>query len=122
MAGFTQVTIDAASRLSIVGGVRVDHWENKGEFSGNSQSLTPVSPRVAASFRASNDVTVRGTVYRAFRTPTLNELYRNFRAGDAQTLANENLEAETPDGQRSVGAVDARREHRARHAVLHEPG
>jgi outer membrane receptor for ferrienterochelin and colicin len=98
VAGFTQVTIDAATRLTIVGGVRVDHWENKGEFSGNSQSLTPVSPRVAASFRAASDVTVRGTVYRAFRTPTLNELYRNFRAGDAQTLANENLEAEILTG------------------------
>jgi outer membrane receptor for ferrienterochelin and colicin len=98
VAGFTQVTIDAASRLSIVGGLRVDHWENKGEFSGNSQSLTPVSPRVAASFRAASNVTVRGSVYRAFRTPTLNELYRNFRAGDAQTLANENLEAESLTG------------------------
>jgi outer membrane receptor protein involved in Fe transport len=94
VAGFTQVTIDATSRLSLVGGLRVDHWENKGEFSGNSQSLTPVSPRLAASFRAANDLTVRGTVYRAFRTPTLNELYRNFRAGDALTQANENLEAE----------------------------
>lgn len=94
IAGFTQVTFDATSRLSVVGGVRVDHWENTGEFSGGSQSLTPVSPRVAASFRASDDVTIRGTFYRAFRTPTLNELYRNFRAGDALTLANENLEAE----------------------------
>jgi outer membrane receptor protein involved in Fe transport len=98
VAGFTQVTIDAAPRLSIVGGLRVDHWENKGEFSGNSQSLTPVSPRVAASFRAADDLTVRGTVYRAFRTPTLNELYRNFRAGDALTQANENLEAEMLTG------------------------
>jgi outer membrane receptor protein involved in Fe transport len=98
VAGFTQVTIDAAPRLSIVGGLRVDHWENTGEFSGNSQSLTPVSPRVAASFRAASNVTVRGTVYRAFRTPTLNELYRNFRAGDAQTLANESLEAESLTG------------------------
>jgi outer membrane receptor protein involved in Fe transport len=98
VAGFTQVTIDATSRLSVVGGIRVDHWENTGEFSGNSKSLTPVSPRAAVSFRAASDVTVRGTVYRAFRTPTLNELYRNFRAGDAQTLANENLEAESLTG------------------------
>lgn len=98
IAGFTQVTIDATPRLSVVGGLRVDHWENTGEFSGNSQSLTPVSPRVAASFRAADNVTIRGTVYRAFRTPTLNELYRNFRAGDALTLANENLEAEMLTG------------------------
>lgn len=37
----------------------------------------------------------RGTVYRAFRAPTLNELYRPFRAGNAETLANAALKPET---------------------------
>jgi outer membrane cobalamin receptor len=30
----------------------------------------------------------RGSVYRSFRAPTLNELYREFRAGNTDTLAN----------------------------------
>ncbi|MCU0246931.1 MAG: TonB-dependent receptor [Bryobacter sp.] len=43
----------------------------------------------------------RGSAYRAFRAPTLNELFREFRAGNAVTLANAALEAE------SLQAVEA---------------
>ena len=105
----------SAACASITGRTRV-------EFSGDSQSLTPVSPRVAASCRAASDVTVRGTVYRAFRAPTLNELYRNFRAGDALTLANEDLEAESLTGGEVSLLWTPARHHRARHAVLHRAG
>ncbi len=37
----------------------------------------------------------RGTVYRSFRTPSLNELYRDFRAGNTLTLSNAALQPET---------------------------
>jgi outer membrane receptor protein involved in Fe transport len=37
-------------------------------------------------------------VSRAFRAPTLNELYRSFRVGNVLTLANENLRAERLTG------------------------
>jgi outer membrane cobalamin receptor len=37
----------------------------------------------------------RASVYRGFRAPTLNELYREFRAGNATTRANPLLEPET---------------------------
>ncbi len=37
----------------------------------------------------------RGSVYRAYRSPTLNELYRQFRAGNTVTLANGDLIPET---------------------------
>ncbi len=37
----------------------------------------------------------RGSVYRAFRSPTLNELYRQFRVGNTTTLANAALQPET---------------------------
>jgi outer membrane receptor protein involved in Fe transport len=36
----------------------------------------------------------RGSVYKSFRVPTLNELYRDFRAGNALTLANAALTPE----------------------------
>ncbi|MEZ5400784.1 MAG: TonB-dependent receptor [Bryobacteraceae bacterium] len=39
-------------------------------------------------------VRARGTLYRSFRAPTLNELYRQFAAGNATTLANSNLAPE----------------------------
>ncbi|MBZ5583000.1 MAG: TonB-dependent receptor [Acidobacteriia bacterium] len=38
---------------------------------------------------------LRGSVYRAFRAPTLNELYREFRVGNTDTLANPSLRPET---------------------------
>ncbi len=41
---------------------------------------------------------LRGSVYRAFRAPTLNELYREFRVGNTDTLANPNLRPETVFG------------------------
>ena len=37
----------------------------------------------------------RGSVYRGFRSPTLNELYREFRAGNSVTQANAALRPET---------------------------
>jgi outer membrane receptor protein involved in Fe transport len=41
---------------------------------------------------------MRGSVYRGFRAPTLNELFRPFRAGNAETLANPALRPETMFG------------------------
>jgi len=45
----------------------------------------------------------RGSVYRAFRAPTLNELYREFRVGNSTTLGNTALRPETLFGA-EVGA------------------
>lgn len=45
----------------------------------------------------------RGNVYRSFRAPTLNELYRNFQVGNTLTEANPNLVPETVFGA-EVGA------------------
>ena len=38
-------------------------------------------------------LSVRGSAYGGFRAPTLNELYRGFRAGNTQTNPNEALDA-----------------------------
>jgi outer membrane receptor protein involved in Fe transport len=41
---------------------------------------------------------LRSAVYRAFRSPTLNELYREFRVGNTDTLPNAGLRPETVFG------------------------
>lgn len=51
---------------------------------------------------------LRGSVYRSFRAPTLNELYRQFRVGNALTLANDQLLPETLFG--AEAGVDFRGE------------
>jgi outer membrane receptor protein involved in Fe transport len=62
------------------------------QITGQDQSFFSPSGGVVVGkgrFRA------RGSVYRSFRAPTLNELYREFRAGNAVTQANPLLQPET---------------------------
>src|SRR5207237_182803 len=59
---------------------------------------TAFSPRLSLLYKASAHVSLFASGYRAFRAPTLNELYRSFRVGNVLTLANENLQAERLTG------------------------
>ncbi len=56
------------------------------------------SPRLALLRSFSHNISVSASAYRAFRAPTLNELYRNFRVGNVVTNANPALTAETLTG------------------------
>lgn len=62
------------------------------------RSETAFSPRLTAVYKLTNNISLSSVVSRAFRQPTLNELYRSFRVGDALTLANEHLRAERATG------------------------
>jgi outer membrane receptor protein involved in Fe transport len=55
---------------------------------------TAFSPQLSAVFKVSDAVALNATFARAFRAPTLNELYRSFRVGNVVTLADETLRAE----------------------------
>jgi outer membrane receptor protein involved in Fe transport len=56
------------------------------------------SPRVSLMHSFKYGITASASVYRAFRAPTLNELYRNFRVGSIVTDANAALTAEILTG------------------------
>jgi outer membrane receptor protein involved in Fe transport len=58
---------------------------------GDNRFLSPSAGAVVGVRR----MRLRGSVYRAFRAPTLNELYREFRVGNTATLANPDLRPET---------------------------
>lgn len=60
-----------------------------------------ISPRLGIAFRPLGWLTLRASGYRAFRAPTLNELYRPFQVGTVLTAANDALEAETVIGAES---------------------
>lgn len=62
------------------------------------------NPRLSLLFRPTDPLSLRASAYRAFRAPTLNELYREFRVGDALTRANEALTSERLTGG-EVGAT-----------------
>ena len=110
-AGGTSTDFVRPSGLRVGGGVQWQH----GIFGQADASLGPA--RFYAGLRhsfagqgntflsPSGGVTVgrhslraRASVYRAFRAPTLNELFREFRVGNTDTLANPNLRPETLTG------------------------
>jgi outer membrane receptor protein involved in Fe transport len=115
-----QDRIAASSRLSLTFGLRYDGWRNFDAFTAQGPAGAPPpqtslpdrtakawSPRAAAIYAVSAAVSVTGSVYRSFRAPTLNELYRNFRAGNTLTLANPELGPETLTGGELGALVSA---------------
>ena len=114
---FVQDQIELTPRVQITGSIRFDSWRNfdahnfettiaTGIPTANNRELpdksdNAVSPRGAVLFRATDRVSVWGSVSQGFRAPTLNELYRQFRVGAILTLANEEL------GPERLTAVEA---------------
>ncbi len=105
---FLQDLFNISPRWALTASARYDNWRDSsaGSVSRNlatgavsprffpARSTDAFNPRLALTFRLTEHVALRAAAYRAFRAPTLNELYRAFRVGDTQTLANENLTAE----------------------------
>jgi outer membrane receptor protein involved in Fe transport len=89
-------------------GGRFDTWNNNTGFQARTplqagaptyktfpdRTETAFSPRVSVMHSLSNGMALSASVYQAFRAPTLNELYRNFRVGNVFTLANPSLTGE----------------------------
>ncbi|HEX8161665.1 MAG TPA: TonB-dependent receptor [Pyrinomonadaceae bacterium] len=122
------------ARLILTGGIRFDRWRDYGaastaralrggartsvaEFPERTESA--VSPRLSALYKLSARAALTASGYRAFRQPTLNELYRSFRVGDVLTLANENLRAERlAGGEVGVSATPVERKLSVRAAFF----
>jgi outer membrane cobalamin receptor len=95
----------SAGRTVLVLGVRADHWRNHDAsrtevvnstgfttatpFADSSE--TTVTPRAGLLVRVNDQLAVRGSIYRGFRAPSLNELYRPFRVGNVLTEGNAGL-------------------------------
>ena len=99
-------------------GTRFDRWVNSRGFSNRipvtgtptlnsfeDRSETAFSPRLSLIRRFDGGISLSASVYRAFRAPTLNELYRNFRVGNVVTNANAALRAER-GGPRGATTAD----------------
>lgn len=94
---FGQATWAPATRWLLVGGVRADRIATDTSLVGEV-TQTALSPKVSVAWVARSDTTLRGSVYRAFRVPTLNERLRSFRVGNVITQNNPALEAEAVVG------------------------
>jgi outer membrane receptor protein involved in Fe transport len=85
---------------------RYDHFRNYDGFDGNpggsgpqpDQSKNSFDPRFALRYRVASRLAVRGAVYRAFRAPTLDNLYRGYSTTSGTFLPNSQLGPETMVG------------------------
>lgn len=88
--------------VSFVGALRADRWRNYDAFAVSAGAVNrfadrtshALSPSLGAVWHPRGPVSLRASAYESFRAPTLNELYRPFRVGNVQTLANPGLAAE----------------------------
>lgn len=114
---FAQDIFSVTPWLQVTGALRWDYWRNSDAFRTETtlatgrvtptdfktRTETNISPKLAILYRATDDLSLRGSFYQAFRAPTLNELYRQFRVQNVVTLANANLGPERLTGG-EVGA------------------
>jgi outer membrane receptor protein involved in Fe transport len=105
---FGEDLIQIAPRWLLSLSARVDHWSNFDastfrvpigiappsdlQFADRSQNA--FSPRATLRHQINSNISWDASIYRAFRAPTLNELYRSFRQGNTLTNSNANLTAE----------------------------
>jgi outer membrane receptor protein involved in Fe transport len=110
---FGEDVIRINPRWLLTAGARLDHWRNydallvtrplsnPGATSAVSfadRTETAFSPRLSLLRKVTENISLTASAYRAFRAPTLNELYRSFRVGNTLTLSNSELRAERLTG------------------------
>jgi len=111
LGSFLEGIVQITPRWSVTLAGREDLWSN---YDGSSiripvhgsetrtdypsRGQNAFDPRVTTSYRLSDRVVLYASGNRSFRAPTLNELYRSFRVGDVETLANAFLRAERFSG------------------------
>jgi outer membrane receptor protein involved in Fe transport len=110
---FVQDSIQLHRRVLFTTGGRYTNWNNydaRTKTASFSPTVKPsltnfadesehaFSPRAALLISANDHVVLTASVYRSFRAPTLNELYRTFRLGNTVTQSNSQLRAERLSG------------------------
>jgi len=95
--------------LDVTVGVRGDFYQalNANVLTVNSATNVPVAnssassfdPRLGLKFYATDELVLRGAIYRNFSAPGMNQMYRSFASGTSYTAINPNLQPMTNFGQ-----------------------
>ncbi len=105
---YGEISAPISRKLRLSGGLRVDRWSNTDGFQNTttlsngalvpgplaSHHETAFDPRAGVVYDLGPQWQLTASVYKGFRAPSLNELYRTFRLGNVVTLANNDLTAE----------------------------
>jgi outer membrane receptor protein involved in Fe transport len=115
---FAQDAVQLTPALELAAALRLDAWQNRDASrtlvrSAGAAMTTQLAdaselqldPRVGALVHVTRELALRASAYRAFRAPTLNELYRPFQVGNVLTAANERLRPETLWGGELGGQI-----------------
>jgi outer membrane receptor protein involved in Fe transport len=119
-------------RWTVIAGARWDDWSNydgntvkislpSGNAAGQffpSRNETSFSPRLSVMRNVGGNAAVWVSGYRAFRAPTLNELYRSFRQGSALTENNPGLRAERLTGAEAGARATFKHKYESRATVF----
>ena len=103
---FGQTGFTPTPELEILGSLRIDNWRNTDGFDGSpggagptaDRSKTSVNPRISVRYEVTPIVSLRGAAYKAFRAPTLDNLYRSFSVPGLVFQPNSQLNPETLTG------------------------
>ena len=112
LGAFADGSVKLGDRLTLTGGARIDRWWiDNGFLRERLLTGAPVTDaafadragwrptgRAGIAFRPTAAITLRSAAYLGWRLPTLNELYRPFRAGADATAANAGLAPERMKG------------------------
>lgn len=104
---FVQGNWRPVGRMEILASARYDRFSNENGFDATEGGTTTLyadksssefDPRISVRYAAGERSAFRGSVYRAFKAPTLRELYRSNVSGRSVILGNPDLEPETLTG------------------------
>ena len=97
-AGFLRARFVLGDQWTLSAGARVDGWQSGSiDPAVSDRTETFFSPRVSLAWQG-DGLGVHVAASRSYRTPTLNELHRGFRAGNVLTNPNPALDPERLTG------------------------
>ncbi|QFR48614.1 TonB-dependent receptor [Sulfurimonas lithotrophica] len=103
-AFFIQNTIDITDKLIAYIGGRYDYWETKGQFNDyindayityNKRDDSAFSPKVSLVYLPKKGTTIRTSWGKAFRAPSLSDMYSSYYSGAKLVQASPTLKPET---------------------------
>lgn len=111
-AVFGQLKAQPTDAFEVTLSARYDSWRNTdgisrltkastGTTTGGAvddSSKTSFNPSLALRYAFTDELSGRAAVYRSFRAPGLNNMYRSFSSSTSITIANPNLKPETMSG------------------------
>jgi outer membrane receptor protein involved in Fe transport len=106
LGGFLQASIRPIDAIEILASARYQQFKNYDAFDGSpgglghvpDQKTSSTDPRVSVRYALGEEFALRAAAYKAFRAPTLDNLYRAFSTPSGIFFGNPALRPETLDG------------------------